>query len=342
MLYLCITQKNNRESHLKLRYAFPLKNARLLIRYGGFFDKKVLVSKMKRLLVQVSVTEMEFQLCKKRLMASLKNILQYFQNQADVLIVYQTITGTVPEEDLFSHNSISVYCTSEHSVSKARNKGICEAVKGGYRYILFHDSHIFVTRSFIEVSKAAIEQEKKILLGKLEWDENYQNYDYPLNVPISFRKIRPNVLRDTYVWLYFISLELIKDIRFNEKIGPGEGNLINAGEDVLFLYTIFSKKNPPTLYYCREALIVHTPRPTDFSKQLAYAKAQGVLYRYMMERKSCPYYIYFYFMLHILNTIYRIIGFKPKSLQIAKRRLVGFIDAEKNRRLISQRTDEGL
>ena len=293
------------------------------------------LTEMKRILVQVSVTDSEFQSCRKWLKASVDNIVRYSQNPADVLIVYQTATGAVPKDDFLSHKNTSVYCTPEYSVSKARNRGICVAVERGYHYILFHDAYVFMTRSFIESIDKGIEQNKEILFGKAKWDENFTDYNHPSHVSLHFKKVKPNVLRDAFVWLYLFRVDLIEDLRFNEKIGPGKNNPIGAAEDVLFFYTLFSAKSP-ILYYCPNALVVHPPRPLDFSKHLSYAKAHGVLYRYLLGRKSCPYYVYLYFILHVLNTVYRIITLKPNALKIAEERFAGFIDLDNKRKLFLQ------
>ena len=288
---------------------------------------------MKRILVQVSVTEDEFQSCREWLKASLDNIVRCSQNSVDFLIVFQTASGVVSKDEFLCRENTRVCPTAKYSVSNARNKGILAAIEGGYHYIVFHDSHIFVTRSFVEAMDGAIEQNREILLGRARWDEDFVKYNRPFDALPRFKKRKVNILRDHFVWLYLFRVDLIGDLRFNARMGPGRNNPIAAAEDALFLHTLFSTK-APILHYCPDALVVHPPRPPDFSKHLSYAKAQGMLYRYLLATKPCPCYVYLYLILHVMNTVYRIITLKPNALKIAAERMAGFIDHDNKRSLL--------
>lgn len=114
---------------------------------------------------------------------------------------------------------------------------------------------------------------------------------------------------------------------FNEKFGPGEFSSFTSGEDFLFLLDYFTL-HPHKKYFPRFVgeSILHPPRPTDFSKHLAYAFGQGKTHQiYFIKNKNI--YAVWRCFIFFGNAIFRVLLFKRKSLKILLLRIKGFLDS---------------
>ncbi len=284
------------------------------------------------LLVQVSLVESEFAVCKSRLLTSLNGFLGRFAGRISILVVYQTDRGIVPAElaALTAAAAVELQTTSRFSVSCARNRGIEKALREGFRYLLFHDAQVFYTPSFWAMIERTLADDLPICLGRLEWREPTAA-DAAVGEAEGgrvgrFRKVPPDPVGRAYVWAYLFRVSRLGEVRFSESIGPGRDSLLNAGEDILFLYQLFRRQaRPVSIAYFPAAMVLHPPRPADFSKHFEYAWAQGALFRLLWLRHfRFPGFFALYLLLFLLAAFGRVLLLRKNSLGTLRQFLRGF------------------
>ncbi len=295
-----------------------------------------------RLLVQVSLTEAELSHCRSVLPASLQNFHEHLGSAVHILIVYQSEKGGLPSELIRALPGAEVETTSCFSVSAARNRGLVRARQDGFQYIYFHDARVFCHLSFLAMVKRAMEEDLALCLGRVRWSEQTLSNEQRRRVsrlclPTSghIRWRRPSPIRHTYLWAYLFRLELLTDLQFNPRVGPGREAVLPAGEDTLFLTQLLAVRPELRVSYFPRAQVCHPPRPADWSKHLAYARAQGTLLRFLVGQGFRPrWYFRLWLVLFIGAWIGRLLRLRKNSLACTREFIVGLRDPENLRSVL--------
>lgn len=291
---------------------------------------------MKRLIVQVSITENDFPLYKETLLASLKKILNLVEVDVRVFVVYQYTNIAKPDEVLFADTRVTLFSTMNFGVSLARNTGLKYARENDADYIVFHDASILFSSNYIKFINLVIAENISVAKGPLYWGGEKNSKD---NAAIILTKKKINPIFDTCVCSYIFKLSALNQLAFNELVGPGEKTLMSAGEDVVFLYRLFGGRIPIALDYCDDATVYHPPRPSDNSKHLAYAESQGTLVRWMVCENKLNFAVATYFFAFFGNAIIRFILRKPAADEMLARRWRGFLDTARMRKRLNSTDD---
>ncbi|WP_312841796.1 glycosyltransferase family 2 protein [Stutzerimonas chloritidismutans] len=285
----------------------------------------------KKLLVQVSVTESDFELYGKVLFCSLNNLVRKVKFAVSVILVYQS-SGSGPSNLPGSLYGLKIVVTPIFGVSAARNAGLDHARQHGYDYILFHDASVFVTDSFVELVNITIAKNLCVSKGVVRWTSDL------LSNPVTDFIIADgyaNPIYDTYVGSYVFNVDFLSGMSFSNNLGPGSETVLKAGEDVVFLNKLFSYAGRVKLPVCKTAFINHLPRPADGSKRLMYAEAQGVLLRWMLNPKRVSLWGGIYFFAFFGNALFSCVLRRKNSFEILTLRLKGFCDFDNKRRFIN-------
>ncbi|MEH6559643.1 MAG: hypothetical protein V7708_17740 [Oceanicoccus sp.] len=286
---------------------------------------------MAKLLVQVSTTDADFSIYRKTIIASLKNILDKAEAEVMVLVVYQSEGAGRPEDSLFSDSRVDLQLTSNFNVSAARNAGLSFARSKDIDYVVFQDTSISVSDGFIQLINIVVAQKIGIAKGNVQWGSSF-SHNPEEELVLSEKCVSP--IFDAYVWSYIFSLEALDGLTFNEQLGPGRYTAVKAGEDVIFLYLLFGRKFSFSVTYSVAAKVYHPARPSDNSKHLEYAEAQGILVRRLLSENCLNLNLLSYCLAFFGNAVFRAIIGKPNSSAILHRRIQGFIDVKGKRKLI--------
>lgn len=287
----------------------------------------------KKILVQVSVTEKDFHLNADRLLKSLEGLSSAVHGELRVYVVYQTNGEVFPDERFASLPFVTVYVTNKFNVSSARNAAIVFARYEGYDYLVFHDSSMYFTASFHGLINLALAAGGSIYKGQLSWTTDLVESEAVDSIVCVDKKIFP--LMDPCVCLYVFRVDYLSDVIFNEGVGPGFDTYIKAGEDVVFLNNLFSARKTNVVSFAKQALVLHPPRPTNNSKRIQYAEAQGTLLRWFFESERFSVSVLIYFFLFFGNTLFGIILGRKNFTKIFRLRLKGFRDKQNLRRILT-------
>lgn len=275
---------------------------------------------MSRVLVQISLTDTEWPEVSRSLQRSMENLRTSSEHMVRFLIVFQGKNGAEPDELRAADTEIIV--TPEKSVSKARNVGINYAQINGFDALLFHDSSLVYEPGFLSiVDETFSAKPEEIVKARIQWGLRRRR-------PEGFRRSIVTIFRHSYVWSYLFDPMKIGDLRFDERLGPGEKTCITCGEDVLFMLQYISKNDVRFVRASRQ-VVFHPPRPDDLSKQLAYAEGQGALYRCFLARfhqlrLDLRFTLLVEFLLFAANSIRLMLLKGRRGRDIFQRRLRGF------------------
>lgn len=292
----------------------------------------------RQLLVQVSLTESELPWCRDRLLASLRQFSSGLTGRVMILLVYQSRTaGEVEVKNFFSSiTPVEIISTPVFSASIARNRGIDYALEKQFDYIYFHDAKVFCTDSFVAMIGRAISGHLDLCRGRVGWRE--QPLARPARLLETGVRQRISPILHTYLWSYLFRVELLTDIRFNEKIGPGEKTELKAGEDTLLLGQLGQQNPGLRVCYFPQAEVIHPPRPGNLSKHLAYARAQGVLFRFFLGRKFSPFWYFpLYLFLFFGAFAGRALLFRKNSWKSLFLLMSGLLDRDNQRALMAEK-----
>jgi glycosyltransferase involved in cell wall biosynthesis len=278
---------------------------------------------MPSLLVQVSVTENDFSTYKASLLISLQNILKLVQFKVKILMVYQSKNSEEAIDEFFLSPEVILHRTTLFGVSAARNTGLKYARSEGYDYIIFHDASLSYSEKFVDLINLTISQNMEITKGKMQWVAEADT-NRPATLHLSKKKTNP--IFDPYIGTYVFRVSALTNMAFNEKMGPGESTLMIAGEDLLFLYQLFEGRIPFIVDYSEQAIVEHPTRPSDNSKQLAYAESQGVLLRWLLMENRFNLTICIYFFAFFGNSIFGVLAGRTAATKVFSDRVKGFLD----------------
>jgi hypothetical protein len=279
---------------------------------------------LKKVLIQLSMTENDESEHVAGVLESLKRFSVFDEIDVKIYVVYQAKSRNLRGLDVLALDNLSVYYTDVMSVSHARNAGLQYAVDEGFDYIYFHDSSIVVSDQFCWLVNASVKQSLDVSVGALKWERSSKLMCSSLR--LSNKCIRP--ILDHCVSRYIFKVDFVKGVRFRENMGPGEFTCIKAGEDVVFLTQLFRGKNKKIPYSDR-AIVFHPPRPTDNSKQLAYAEAQGGVARWLLSSKNVSFFHCFFVVAFFFNAFLKCLRMEPFSMRIFFLRVKGFLYGRK-------------
>ncbi|WP_318480491.1 hypothetical protein [Photobacterium leiognathi] len=233
---------------------------------------------------------------------------------------YMVIQGDDIEklEPKLTRLNVHVRHESYLGVSNARNLCIKKALEIGAEYILFHDASICWTE---DAANFIFRYKDVMPKVNVSFSDGIKKYDC-LDLIGSKRKVNP--IYDTYVWSYLFKLDDISGLKFNLDFGPGQNTNFKSGEDVLFLFDVFSIRQSYNVFESeKKIMIYHPPRDSDFSKHLLYAKGQGKMFRILLAR-FLSFSIVKDIILFFGNAIFRCLLLKKNSLKILLQRVSGF------------------
>lgn len=269
-------------------------------------------------LVVFTLLEQELTLELGNLEESVKNITTYFQSSFSLLFIIQGDRVSLPRfiEKITNKEVIFI---KESCLSKARNTGLEFLVNKDFSHILFHDSRITLGTSFCTFISQPTHESNHVKSGKVIWKSPHTT-----TMTGKIKKVKPNIFKNTYIGSYHLPIALIKELKFNEKVGPGKTTTLKAGEDVLFLEAFLRQNNTTFVIEAKNALIFHPPRDNE-KKRIEYAQGQGALFRYFIENGRFSYGINTYFLLFGINSILLLLSLRTYNYEIFKRRLKGFV-----------------
>lgn len=223
--------------------------------------------------------------------------------------------------------SVEIIRQNSRSTSLARNSGIDIAILNNCSHIYFHDISVGVSSDFA----------RKINLMRNIFDYTYCGF--PMFSEESLRKSKVDGSKmsfcqnelvkkvaypafNPYIWSYIFPLSLISEIRFDERLGPGDSTIVKAGEDYVFLNLVLSKNCFYTFTSSPPAHVYHPPRMVLDSKNLKYAKGQGYAYKtvFLRHRRLIDL---IYIILFIGNAFKNVLLLKANSLKILSERVSG-------------------
>jgi len=276
------------------------------------------------MLVAITCTKKDFLLYQRSLFKSLNNFMVSFGDSVFFIIVFQdkdrnsfnyfgTFLKSFPEKSYFFKE------VGYLSVSRARNDAIKYAKLNGFNRFIFHDVSLVYTLDYLNWVKR--QSSSNLLSGSYEFTDDL---DSP-GTNESSSIVEFNSFRDNFVCSYVFPLNA-KLPSFDERFGPGESSVFTSGEDFLFLRRFFQlNSDMHSFLRFRGIGILHPPRPTDYSKHLAYAKGQGKIHQiYLLEEKSL--YAVWRCVLFFGNALCRTLLLKRNWLKILSLRLKGFFD----------------
>lgn len=274
------------------------------------------------ILIALTCTKKDFLTYEERLETSFKNFISFFGVEIFFLIVFQgdeencfdaskTFLGSIPSE-FYSFQKVP-YC----SVSRARNYAIKYSRENKFEYLIFHDSSLVYTRTYICWLKSHLNGDLLATNYIFTESRDFES-DRSVGKAVSF-----DDFSDIFVCSYAFPMN--KNFPcFDERFGPGNNSIYNSGEDFLFIRSFFKLNSDSRNYLRFDGVgILHPPRPKDYSKHLAYAEGQGKIHQiYLLEEKSL--YALWRCFLFFGNSFIRLVFFKKNSLRILFLRLKGF------------------
>lgn len=214
------------------------------------------------------------------------------------------------------------------SVSCARNVGLNISSQSGCSHIFFHDISIVVTRGFAAKFKY-LDKIMKFPYGGRPIFSNSSASVIQSELPVvsnmgNFVEVGAYPIFNPYIWTYIFPLSLISDVRFDERIGPGDTTLIKAGEDFIFLSAVLSKTNFRKVRSYPASLVVHPARELSDKKNIIYARGQGYAYKatFLKYRRLVDF---LYILLFIGNAFKNFIFCRNNSLKILSERISGLL-----------------
>jgi hypothetical protein len=276
------------------------------------------------LLVAITCTDKDFEINSLRMRISIENFISIFGSDVFFLFVFQSKCPRSSPQNDFSFLPATQYelvLTSYFSVSRARNYALIFAKKMRFTKIIFHDSSLIYTSTYLSWIK--LRKSVKILSTKFCFSDSV---DVEAS-SVSESNVTFDVFDNGFVCSYVFSMDADLPY-FDERFGPGEESFYSSGEDFLFLREFF-KKNPFLKDLARfdGVGILHPPRHSDYSKHLAYAEGQGKIHQIILLEDKNLYAVWRSF-LFFGNAIFRTISFKENSLKILVRRIKGFLDCK--------------
>lgn len=274
------------------------------------------------LLVALICTEYDFRQNSPRLSRSITNFYTVFGDDVFFLVVFQSKSEDASlVSEFFSHLpdcQHEIFLVSYLSVSRARNDALDFAKNNSFSRIIFHDSSLIYTKSFLKWANS--KSHDSLISGRFVFSEEVQSEEEGNESVICL-----DVFRNSFVCAYFLSLKF-KFPKFDERFGPGENTVYSSGEDFLFLKKFF-ELNPVIRKITKyEGVgILHPPRPADFSKHLLYAEGQGKIHQIFLKEEKSLYAVW-RCVLFFGNAIFRVLLFKKKSFKILLLRIKGFFD----------------
>lgn len=258
---------------------------------------------------------------------SLFDSVSNFKKEFDNVLIFLVVQGGKDKADiqniidkLYDINvSIVLECVDWRNVSRARNLGVNYARKYNYTHMVFHDISLYYPEDTCRYFKSNVCLDKSVKVKA-----NFTDH-IPLNTKQTyFESIRFNPIYECYVWCWMF---YVKDITylFDEGIGPGDTTVYKSGEDVKFLFDNFSMLYQSTYIQPKQLCVCHPPRDSSFDKHLTYAKGQGFLFRYLINRYPMRLRVWIDLILFFGNAIYRVLLCKKNSLLILKERMKGLL-----------------
>lgn len=277
------------------------------------------------LLVALTCTDEDLDFYKNTLACSFENFYSVFGEDVFFIVICQSKIGLDCSLSRMHFDSdyfgkLCFFCVNYLSVSRARNEAIRYAKSHGFSNLVFHDASLFYTTSYLRWVKSHLG--KGLLSGSYAFAERNES----LEDDARSRKVKVKDFRDLYVWSYVFPLN-VEFPYFDERFGPGDSSLFASGEDFLFLRRFF-QLNPSMRCFirCSSIGIFHPPRPSGYSKHLAYAKGQGKIHQvFLLEEKSL--YAVWRCLLFFGNALIRLLFCKKNSGRIFLLRLSGFLDS---------------
>ncbi len=273
------------------------------------------------LFVGVCVTKNDWLRHQNSLKSSFEHIAQAWGNQVLIFLVVQ---GDKKSKTSYADlpDYVSVFETEFMGISRARNICIEKAIFVGAEFILFHDASIYWPMESADFIACNRYHNPKIKVRFSDCDKTNVSFNKTF-INGDLKKINP--IYDTYVWSYLFKVLDIGLIRFDENFGPGQLTRFKSGEDVLFLFEYFSKKNYIRVLEASAAYVYHPARSASYEKHLTYAKGQGKMFRVLLKQHP-SFLLYRDFFLFLGNAVMRCLLGKPNSYRILRQRFIGFFD----------------
>ncbi|MEZ9855722.1 hypothetical protein AB4347_16990 [Vibrio breoganii] len=267
------------------------------------------------LFIGVCVTYDDYLSYKDQLESSLSNLSELFIGDVYIYMIIQSRELNVEVIETLLPNCVEY--DSVFGISRARNKCIEKSVSMQCDYILFHDASIYWTPASVRFISEFRDSSPLIdvdMSDDIDFTESRMGFDLKIINPVYF----------THVGSYLLKVSDIKNVRFNEEFGPGDLSNFNCGEDTLFLFDLFSKRQ--SYRACKSSFLslYHPPRDSDFSKHLYYAKGQGAMFGVLVN-KHRSFSTLLDCCLFFGNAIWRLFLMRRNSLQILKFRVFGFL-----------------
>jgi hypothetical protein len=196
-------------------------------------------------------------------------------------------------------------------------------------FVYFLDCDAIPSDDFLGMAKEVLEAGIPFAMGDVFWVRDGAGFPARKTVGVSRAKRVKRVWSATrhYLWTVIVRGDMIREIRFNERIGPGETTVLKAGEDMLYFYEIVKQNRISEFVVYPHGLVYHPERPADLSKELLYARGQGALYRYLLTELDLPWggrlNVLLMFTLFIGNALYRTAIFRHNGFRVLKERLRG-------------------
>jgi len=213
------------------------------------------------------------------------------------------------------------------SISMARNNGILRSIQLKCSHVYFHDISISVTSSFASafllmrgVSDITFSGSPKFVASSEIQLNNFSIEGAGKTLTLS--KVTAYPAFNPYVWTYFFPISLISDVRFDERLGPGDLTDLKAGEDYLFLSSVLSKSGFKTFSSSPRAFVFHPSRMLFDKKYLMYAKGQGYACKTVLLKFKRPADL-LYAVLFVGNSFVKVFQLKSNSLKILVERFKG-------------------
>jgi hypothetical protein len=274
------------------------------------------------LLVAITLIDSDWVAFQRSIIPSIGNFEKYFGDDVFFYFVLQT-KGDVQidvEKLGVDPSQVDVSYVAHFSVSAARNRAIDFGIAKGFDSIIFHDA------SILYAPKGCAFFHDNYLAGLARCRSSFSesiSRDQDCETSYCARVVRVGGIHTAYVWTYCFPLRTVC-VRFDERFGPGESTRFKCGEDVLFIRAYLKANKIDKVLEMSDVGVLHPPRPSDFSKHLAYAFGQGKLHRTILLDDRSPAAL-----LDVVaffgNALLRVILLRRNARQILKFRIAGFL-----------------
>lgn len=279
---------------------------------------------MSKILLILPVVENELALLEKNINYHLNLFLENKLEYSFFIIIQ--CKKMIPQENIptvLSDSHIFLKYTNVFSLSIARNYGID----------YFNEHNQFTHLSFMDVrirwDCVMVQECIKLMnlnllfwMGKIGWVKNSGYF---------FQNTKKGLLTKCvtgFVWnIVFHRNCPIPYFNINACISNNLSQELQAGEDCLFCYTLLRRLRKYEIPVC-EGTVFHPSRKGE-EKRKRYSKAQGAIFRYLLSRLFklnlwYGFYVLYFFGLFIVNSIFRILLFRPNACSIFCERIKGF------------------